>query len=185
MSDENQGVLSRAIEAIAFRFMYGDVIFRNLINTTKKNFKSSFETNLEDAKYMTQTSFLILSKWENLVNVVGLLFDMDLKNISVESLKKNAVEYASLYNIKKTLNRFTKYGQLFLTYLATSLAMVGDQGWIFLKVATLYWSWFFLRSLTWNRVILSLLCILGKRALKERQFKSITEFLTSYVNFFC
>jgi len=188
--DEHSNVLASLLEGILFRLVYGDVTLRNLIKSTKKMYiKSSFETNLEDAKYMTQTSFLILSKWENLINVIALLFDVDLKNASLKNFLdvKNMREMASLFYVKKSISLFQNTARVLLRATVAATSSGQQKGWIFTKIAVVYWACFFFRSLTWNRVILGLILTLTKRAFlaeKGSQFKSISDLLTSYISFF-
>jgi len=137
---------------------------------------------------MTQTSFLILSKWENLVNVVALLFDIDLKNVSLKkiSTKNLGAEIASLFHVKKSLSRFQKIGRMLWGVTTTALSTAQNQGWIFTKIAVIYWTWFFVRSLTWNRIILGLLLSLAKQNFfsEKVQVNSVTDFLLTYIHFF-
>jgi len=191
MDDQHANVLTSLLEAALFRLVYSDVTIRNLVKSTKKKYisKSSFETNLEDAKYMTQTSFLILSKWENLVNVVALLFDIDLKNVSLKKIygtKNLGDEIASLFHVKKSLSRFQKIGRMLWGVTTTALSTAQNQGWIFTKIAVIYWTWFFVRSLTWNRIILGLLLSLAKQNFfsEKVQVNSVTDFLLTYIHFF-
>jgi len=138
---------------------------------------------------MTQTSFLILSKWENLINVVALLFDVDLKNVSLKNIlgiKNLGAEISSLFHVKKSLARFQKIGRMLWGVTTTAAATAQNQGWIFTKIAIIYWTWFFVRSLTWNRVILGLLLSLAKKTYfsEKAHVNTISDFLSTYIRFF-
>jgi len=177
-----------AFEKVLEKCVHSAVVLKVLLNTTKKKYQSSFGTNLEDAKYMTQTSFLILSKWENLVNVVALVLDIDLNNISpkkaMHSTGKQLREYYALLTLKNSIQVYKHMGKRLLQFLPN-----GTEEFLWIRTAVLYSLLFIFKSLTWNKVILTLLFNLGKHVLtsknSSKQIKTIYQklhHLTEYFN---
>jgi hypothetical protein len=183
-----------AYEKVLEQIVFASVILKTVANSTKKKYKeykSSFG-NLEDAKYMTQTSFLILSKWDNLVNVIGLLFDIDLNNLSVKNVINSMVntksDYMVLFTVKKTIKKLQSLGrkmELFLKKIMDSNE-IQNQYWM-LKVVMFYYLLIFFKTLTWNSVMLSLLLSLAKTSLSQQNLqpiKTISHLLTNMLDFF-
>jgi len=165
-----------AFEKVLEKCVHSAVVLKVLLNTTKKKYKSSFGTNLEDAKYMTQTSFLILSKWENLVNVVALVLDIDLNNLSpkkaMHSTGKQLREYYALLTLKNSIQVFKHLGKRLSQLLPN-----GMEEFLWTRTVVLYTLLLIFKSLTWNKVILTLLFNLGKNVLTS---KNSTQMKTIY-----
>jgi len=174
-------------ERLLEQYVYTAVVLKTALRYTKKKYMSSFG-NLEDAKYMTQTSLLILSKWDNLVNVIALLFDIDLNNLALKnfmhSIVKADTELRSLFTLKQSILQLQMIGQKIQNWFNGS--SVEDYFWM-ARVAIFYYYLLFLKTLTWNGIILSLLVTLAKTTLSSQntfQLKNLSNILSNFIDFF-
>jgi len=128
---------------------------------------------------MTQTSYLILTKWENLVNLMSFFLDLEPHDITIQTVYQQAIN-----KIKRSLTRFQKIYKLLIDH---SWAGTLDHSWIYSRIFLVYWTWFFIKSLTWNKVIFSLLFVIGKKAYQMKNgiaIQKIYQWLSKYITFF-
>jgi len=123
---------------------------------------------------------------------LGLIFDTEPKNGKMNNTlvvipeKENFGNFRNLLQIRKSMEKLRKWAQILFEDKGL-VSKVWNMDWIVVKVTILYWSLFFLKTLTWNRVILGLLFNLGKIAFeesKESQLKTIMDALNFFLSFF-
>eukprot|EP01125_Pyxidicula_operculata_P013322 TRINITY_DN4408_c0_g1_i1.p1 TRINITY_DN4408_c0_g1~~TRINITY_DN4408_c0_g1_i1.p1 ORF type:complete len:281 (-),score=22.22 TRINITY_DN4408_c0_g1_i1:226-1068(-) len=171
----SQSRLSYVLESVLFRFIYGEVTVRNSLKTLTANYNlkaKAIQTNLADAKDMAQTSMMILSKWENIIQVIDLVWgDCDFKSLS------------PTINLKKSFERIRTFGTGLVSATNYLAQKIGKRTYDSIRLLSLFWVYSILKSISWARSVLSILMILGRKIITDNLRQHLTPYITAVKNY--